>query len=424
MLTLNNSTLLSNSLNIKNNYVTFNNKNKFTVNNYTFEIKNNNFEEVNINKNIKNNIDLYQNLYKDLYNKLYNDINVVTHVFHIFLKDMNFKENDLYDVDFNLSFSKYNELSDNKKLDFVENKKLIKEILKEIHFNTTNLTLITSSNSDIYIDKNNNILYKEFDTYSVLNMINEAFIQYILHNMISSHIPKVYALYKNIRYKNNKYILVEKFIKDGTLYDNYLLFNKNDLLNILIKICNIIEFLQKNIDFLHNDLKMNNICVNLSNNQVYLIDFGYSSLTYNNIFVSGDFTMRLDDFCKNNDFKEYTYKFIMKHNHISLNKYKYSSDLFYLIYTILYYYKSDVNIIYDILYPLFNVKNINNENINIFDILVELEEKSFEHIAFFISKSDEMFGYYFDNIINNNIQEELFQRFLPQNLNIYLNTFF
>ncbi len=419
MLTLVNTNLFSNSLNIKNNYASFNLNIK---NNYvSFNQKYNN--ENNILSLNNNNMNIFQNLYKELYDKMYGNINLINHVFYIFLKEMNFKEEKLNNIDFKLSFSNYDEISDDDVHIFINNKKLLKELISPIYFNNTNLTIITSSNANIYIDKNNKLLYKEFDTSSILNMINETFIQYLLHQMIPSNIPKVYSLYKNVNLKYNTYIFTQKYIQDGTLYDNYLLFNKNDLLNILIKICELIQFLQENIDFLHNDFKINNICVDTSNNEVYLIDFGFSSLTYNSIFVCSDFNMNLENFVKNNTFKSFAENFIMKHTHVSLNKYKNSSDLLYLIYTILYYYQNDNNIIYDILYPLFNVKNRLNQNINLFDIFIDLENNSFEHILFFMSKSDEMFDFYFNTIINNNVKNEFFNRFLPHNLNNYLSSF-
>jgi hypothetical protein len=287
---------------------------------------------------------------------------------------------------------------------------------------------IESSNCNVYIDRKSGVLYKDFCHTSSLEMIRESYVQYLLHKIDSAHISNVFGLYKMIDSEISKpnkekyvYFLAQNYFKDGTLYHRYRDLNRNQLLNMLIKLCDIMENLQNRYDFLHNDLKSNNICIDIESENVYLIDFGYSSLVYNGDFISSDFDLNLSDFLNSKKFISFLKQNRkMNNDTINQNIYKNSGDLFYLIYTLLYYQNDSTNPLYDVLHPLFNVYDINFGTMNIFDIMASRELSS-QHIGFFITKSYDMFKAYFGENIRD--IDLFYTSFLPYNLKSYLKTF-
>ncbi len=376
---------------------------------------------------------IYDNIYSnsnDDYN-IYSNKNITIHdMFHLFLIQMNFESKKVLNVDLYLSL-KFGTTITN--LDIISrkkykmNKKLINELIPMINTNykDSNNDFIESSNCEIYIDKRNNILYKQFDIFSLLDMVQEAFIQKILYSYLPNNIAQVYGIYKTSN-KSVDYILSQTYFEDTTLFNNYESFNKKQLLNILISVCNQLSLLQKEVQFLHNDLKINNVCVNIQKEEACFIDFGYSSLVCNNHLIHGYFELELNEFNLHKYFKSYTENVVMTHETVINDKYRNSADLFYLIYTILYYNHSQFkNPLYDILYDLFNVNDPVKGTINIFNILYVLEHNGFNHATFFMTKSHKIFNEYFSRYFGYTIEniDLFYEKFLPENLSTYLASF-
>lgn len=382
-------------------------------------------------KYFKNWIQNMNHIYDNIYNDDNQNLNIYTNnnisiddMFHLFLIQMNFESKRVLNIDLDLSNG-----TNISNLDFISrkkyklNKKLIRELIPviTIDYKNSNYDFIESANCEIYIDKRNNILYKQFDIFSLLDMIQESFIQKILYTYLPNNIAQVHGIFKTNE-KNVNYILSQTYFETGTLYNNYSSLNKKQLLNILISICNQVNILQKEVHFLHNDLKINNVCIDIQKEEAYLIDFGYSSLVCNNTLIHGYFELELNEFNKNKYLESYTKNKVMTHEILLNDKYRNSSDLFYLIYTILYYNNSQFkNPLYDILYDLFDVNDSIKGKINIFDKLYSLESSSFEHAGFFMTKNHDLFIQYFGNNIEN--IDTFYEKFLPENVNNYLTTF-
>lgn len=380
-------------------------------------------------KYFKNWIKSMTNIYTDVNESLniYENKNIsIQDMFHLFLIQIKFESKRVLNINFNLSIIFGTNI---KILDFISrkkymsNKKLIKELIPVISddYRNTNNDFIENTNCEIYINKMNKNIYKIFDIFSLLDMIQESFIQKILYSYLPNNIAEVHGIYKTNE-KNGNYILCQTYFEDGTLHDNYELLNKKQLLNILISICTQLTLLQKNVSFLHNDLKTNNVCINIQNEEAYFIDFGYSSLVCNNQLVHGYFELQLDEYSKNKSLENYIKDKVINHEVVINDKYRNSGDLFYLIFTILYYNENQFkNPLYDILYNLFIVEDSLKGNINLFDIIYVLENNSFQHAGFFMTKSNELFTQYFENNIKN--IELFYEKFLPENLSDYLSTF-
>ncbi len=375
---------------------------------------------------------IYDNIYSDNgdYNIYLNKKISIHDMFHLFLIQMNFESKKVLNIDLTLSLSFGTDIMN---LDLISRKKykmnktLIKELIPIINtdYKDSNNDFIESSNCEIYIDKRNNILYKQFDIFSLLDMIQESFIQKILYSYLPNNIAQVYGIYKT-NDKNVNYILSQTYFENGTLFDNYELLNKKQLLNILITVCDQLAFLQKEVQFLHNDLKINNVCIHIQKEEASFIDFGYSSLVCNNQLIHGYFELELNEFNQHKHFKSYTENMVMTHQTVFNNKYKNSADLFYLIYTILYYNHSQFkNPLYDILYDLFNVNDPVKGKINIFNLLYSLEYNGFNHASFFMTKSHKIFNEYFSRYFGYNIEniDLFYEKFLPENLSTYLASF-
>ncbi len=375
---------------------------------------------------------IYDNIYSDNgdYNIYLNKKISIHDMFHLFLIQMNFESKKVLNIDLTLSLSFGTDIMN---LDLISRKKykmnktLIKELIPIINtdYKDSNNDFIESSNCEIYIDKRNNILYKQFDIFSLLDMIQESFIQKILYSYLPNNIAQVYGIYKT-NDKNVNYILSQTYFENGTLFDNYELLNKKQLLNILITVCDQLAFLQKEVQFLHNDLKINNVCIHIQKEEACFIDFGYSSLVCNNQFIHGCFELELNEFNQHKYFKSYTENMVMTHQTVFNNKYKNSADLFYLIYTILYYNHSQFkNPLYDILYDLFNVNDPVKGKINIFNLLYSLEHNGFNHASFFMTKSNKIFNEYYSKYFGYNIEniDSFYEKFLPENLSTYLASF-
>ncbi len=378
---------------------------------------------------IKSMNDIYDTIYSDVNQNLniYENRDIsIQDMFHLFLIQMNFESKRILNIDFNLSITFGTSVTN---LDFISrkkymsNKKLVKEVIPIItdDYTNTNNLFIESANCELYIDKRNKNIYKVYDIFSLLDMIQESFIQKILYSYLPNNIAKVHGIYKTNE-KNVNYIMCQTYFEDGTLHNKYNSLDKKQILNILISLCNQLIHLQKELNFLHNDLKVNNICINIQNEEAYFIDFGYSSLVCNNQLIHGYFELELDEFNQNKSLESYTKNKAMTHQTVINDRYRNSSDLFYLIFTILYYNHSQFkNPLYDILYDMFTVKDSIKGNINIFDIIYTLEHNSFQHAGFFMTKNNELFTQYFGNNIEN--IDTFYEQFLPENLSTYLSTF-
>ncbi len=232
----------------------------------------------------------------------------------------------------------------------------------------------------------------EKDLINCIDVHNEGFIQYLLFlntpkKICKKCIPFIsYVIYSVDNSKNDLYTGIYMQKIEGLEFSRILMQNNpKRIVKIILKIIDIIEYYQKKLNFLHNDLKPNNIIVDKDDN-IYLIDFGLSYIYYmdNHIYPTC-----LDGLCldKNlNEKKDYEFNF---YEYVNF-EYRHQSDIIYLLMHMLYYLKDD-NPLYEWITNIFLKYN----NINIYEYIKNSGLKYFE---FVLSKDKKIFEYHFPSI--------------------------
>jgi hypothetical protein len=313
---------------------------------------------------------------------------------------------------------------------YFKHQKMLNSHLSSSFTINNKIRLQGSSLGKIYIDSDSTVsqrkLYKVFNMAGFfLEIFHEAFIGYMLYTFFPNAVPQIYEIGKFEKIISTpvkkKYIYFSQtYFKNGTYLSLFDSFSFQEHLYYLIKVSEHIEKFQRTLDFIHCDLKTNNFCISDDRKSVSIIDFGYSSFDYQSNHILTDLSLSYDQFVKDKTFETFSDNRVLTQNIVRSDKYKFSGDLFYLIYSVLYHHlhePSDIirnQKLYDTLHSLFDVHHKTDNVINIFDKMYELNQKSFDFIGFFMSKDSSMLIHYFgDNIVNI---DEFYERFLPTRL--------
>ncbi len=293
---------------------------------------------------------------------------------------------------------------------------------------------------NIFIKKVSYVKYKinEFEyevEFDIFDKLNELLIQTNIYKyyeiqiekkkMYYNPIPKIYQFYHNIseidingNILNNLYIEMEEI--DGLRLDTYL--NKKicrpkddninhslkDILNIYIMICRLLIPLQKNLGFIHCDLKGSNILIG-KDRKLRFIDFEYSYIKRNGFHLFSH-----DDFYFENNYNIFTSNSSYTLDLIKLytSPYRFCSDLLYLFLTTLSHKSDTYGIQRYLIEHIFKI----GRGINIYDILIT---HKLPYEAYVYSKDMELLknicNMYFVNF------EEFIMRFYPENMINILN---
>lgn len=327
---------------------------------------------------------------------------------------------------FNLE-TKHNELEIKQ---YFKHQKMLDTHLVSSFSTNDKIRLQGSSFGKIYIDpvseKNKRKLYKVFNMAGFfLEIFHEAFVGYMLHTFFPDAVPEIYEIGKFEKIVctpvKKKYIYFSQtYFENGTYFSLFDSLSFQEHLSYLIQVCEHIQKFQRTLEFIHCDLKTNNFCISDDRKSVSIIDFGYSSFVYQTNHINTDLSLSYDQFVKDKTFRTFSDNRVLTQELVRADKYKFSGDLFYLIYSILYHHlhnPSDIirnQKLYDTLHSLFDIHPKTDHFINIFDKMYELNQKSFDFIGFFMSKDSSMFIHYFGDIIVN--IDEFYERFLPVHL--------
>tara|TARA_Y100000389_G_scaffold201019_1_gene242734 strand:+ start:1742 stop:2527 length:786 start_codon:yes stop_codon:yes gene_type:complete len=116
---------------------------------------------------------------------------------------------------------------------------------------------------NINLYRNERVIYKQLEKIDNIPKVIECFKKDKIYHIVLNYVGITLKTFKKKYYSNNNYLFYIKYLSI-------------DLISIIEKI--------HNLNVLHRDLKPDNICI--KNNNIYLIDFGYSSkYTYKNNHV-------------------------------------------------------------------------------------------------------------------------------------------
>ena len=187
-------------------------------------------------------------------------------------------------------------------------------------------------------DSNDFICKSALNSNSLKSMMAEIKIHSILSSfqdiyLKNNVIPRIFHVYK-VNNSNFKELMMEKYNED--IYDMFVNIDINNIQNeylfieLLYQISSHLRILQKYFNFIHNDLKTNNIFYKLIdsskkisyNNIIFVIgDLGGSSINFNNNLISGEVKGSSKELIEEKDM------FMLVHIILTFVKNKYKNDL-------------------------------------------------------------------------------------------------
>ncbi len=241
---------------------------------------------------------------------------------------------------------------------------------------------------DVFINRDNNTKFykiQKFDkkknryntAVNVMKILNETLIQSILSKKDNELVPRIYGL----TIKNKKlYMEMERL--NGMNLKNYFaqtkstplnLSNVIDQLNILKNIFSSLYYLQNKYNFIHGDLKPDNVYID-NNSQIKFIDFGFSAIevTFNNSNLSTNTTK--DNYILSENYYDYLNINFPYFSRIKFNNYNYSRscDILYLLINLVRY-KMINSQTSDLLEKyFFNINLKNKKNYNILTVIKKI----------------------------------------------------
>jgi len=277
-----------------------------------------------------------------------------------------------------------------------------------------------SKTSNIYDSIHQNIICKiyrkhniqAFDIfYDIIDLHNEFFIQFILYyeGEEDKYVPRPTRFFIDKKVGSmNYYLMMEKL--DGMEFDRFIVrhFKDNflDVLDVLRNVILIIQYFQNEYNFVHSDLKPDNIMI-CRDGIVRIIDFGMSYLEFhgNKIFI--DFTeseIHHSVFQKDTEY-EFPFFAYLKSSYIR------SCDILYLLWTLYYYFPKN-----HLFIRWMEMKFFVCDGICIMD-KIHQSKNVFKY--FILSKNPEILLEEFPNLCISSFMEQ----FLPEKILLSLNEF-
>ncbi len=290
----------------------------------------------------------------------------------------------------------------------------------------------TSSFAKIYIDCDVNKLFKLCKTSEYfLEVIQEAFMGYILHSYFPSSFPTIFNMGIHEEEPKKKYIYFSQtYYPYGTYYDRFDELSYENHIDILRQVALKLQSFQKLLHFIHADLKTNNICISYDHRQeltVNFIDLGYSSIQYLSTLVGGDLSLTYEYYMQDDHFHDFCEDRVLNHRDLHRDPFAHCGDIVYFLYTILFHHfhndesRKKMSQLYHLIHSLFDFEGFNGYVINVFDHMKVLHNSSFDFIGFFMSKNCEMFDFYFAKYGVRGV--DFAQRFSPESIISYLDLY-
>ena len=201
-------------------------------------------------------------------------------------------------------------------------------------------------------EETNNALIAEIKIHSILSAFQKLYLLDKVFHKKPRFYPKIVPNIKYIFMNSNtgrKSIMMEKY--DGDIYKKVSMLNvyyeedKKFLIELLFQISCQLRLLQKHFEFMHNDLKGNNIFYKLidptkefnhDNVRFVLADFGGSCITFGKFVTKGDVKGSEIDFNPNKDL------FMLVHLIITFINSSYRDNLLNLLSTLFNEFNLDI----------------------------------------------------------------------------------
>jgi hypothetical protein len=250
---------------------------------------------------------------------------------------------------------------------FTSNFLPINEYLDSIRTNNNTSIKISSNTNIIYINNNVGKIHRDIAKGLIESIIHATLNYYERNNKISEKtIPELIKVIK----KNGTLIQIMKKINGQTLQE-YILensSNSNKLLDILKRVAEKLSVLQNKYGFIHGDFHSMNIMI--SDNQIYFIDFGRSSImvpTDNGFIILAGY---IDDILSRKRIKEN----ILKYPHLK------AIDLFHLFNDISQYDNPNIRNFMNYIKTMYMNRNVRNME-NPTNKSVKRQKKGFNQVS-------------------------------------------
>lgn len=274
----------------------------------------------------------------------------------------------------------------------------------------------------LYISEDKRQICKYFECstcpyYIMSDFLYEAFFCYVLHLFEPNHIPQLYEFGLNIHIQNNGVYYIQECISENSYFDLVCTLSYQNHLNHIKHLCELIEKLQIEYDFIHGDLHCSNICIR-EDGTIVLIDFEYSMCKINsehyNLFKNWELHLTFPS-----DSDESIKQWILSNDSIIRNTIRHSSDMMYFVIRMLDSIEnleenetlpSEIQNLKMFLLSFFILKQYDGTNINLYKELKNRKrEIEFAIFDFFFTKSHHFFYYIMENYL---ISTEEIERFI------------
>ncbi len=247
--------------------------------------------------------------------------------------------------------------------------------------------------------------------YDIIDLHNEFFIQFILYyeGEEDKYVPQPARFFIDKKIGDMSYYLTMEKL-DGMEFDRFIVkhykHNFMDVLEVLRNIILIVQYYQTVYNFVHNDLKPDNIMI-CRDGIVRLLDFGMSYIEFegNKIFVDfSDTEIHSSVFQKDVEYEFPFFQYLK-------SSYLRSCDVLYLLWTLYYYLPKQ-----HIFMRWMEMKFFMCEGVCIMD---KIHESTNIFKYFILSKNPEILLEEFPNLCVSSFM----QQFLPENILLSLDEF-
>ena len=265
----------------------------------------------------------------------------------------------------------------------------------------------------LYISEDKTQICKYFECttcpyYIMSDFLYEAFFCYVLHLFEPNHIPQLYEFGLNVHIQNNGVYYIQECMSKRSYFHTFGDISYQMNLTHIQKLCELLEKLQIEYDFIHGDLHCSNICIK-EDGTIALIDFEYSMCKINcdhfNLYKNWELYLDFPE-----DSNESIHKWVLSNDVLMRNPNRSSSDIMYFMIRMLGTLETmeeegetittEIQNLKMFILSFFILKQYDGQNINLYEELKRrkngVETAVFD---FFFTKSHRFFYYIMEDYL-------------------------